>query len=93
MKIVQPTASHTHTVIFLHGRGDDGLEFAKALFESQASNKQTLPEAFPHVKWVRRAPYIRSYAVPRQAFTRETHANSKQRSFHLQIDYMLRGLR
>ena len=53
MEIVQPTASHTHTIIFLHGRGSDGPEFASEFFVSRASNKKTLPEMFPQIKWVR----------------------------------------
>ncbi|KAK8251745.1 phospholipase/Carboxylesterase [Phyllosticta capitalensis] len=46
------THSHTHTVIFLHGRDSVAPEFAKELFESQASNDQTLLEIFPGFKWV-----------------------------------------
>jgi len=51
--IVAPIAkSHTHTVIFLHGKGSDATEFAKEFFESQASDNRTFTEIFPSFKWV-----------------------------------------
>lgn len=47
---------HTHTVIFLHGRDSTNVEFAKELFESEASlpsdQPRTLPALLPTVKWV-----------------------------------------
>ncbi len=52
MEIYQPTAKHTHTVIFLHGRDSTAKEFAPEFFESQASDDRTLPEIFPGTKWV-----------------------------------------
>ncbi|KAH6675149.1 Alpha/Beta hydrolase protein [Halenospora varia] len=50
--IVQPITKYTHTIILLHGRDSDAVEFANEFFESQASNDLTLPEIFPSVKWV-----------------------------------------
>jgi predicted esterase len=50
--VVLPLASHTHTVIFLHGRDSTAVEFAEELFESQASDSRTLCEIFPNIKWV-----------------------------------------
>lgn len=44
--------THTHTVIFLHGRDSDATEFAQEFFESQALDGRTLPEIFPEVRWV-----------------------------------------
>ena len=51
--IVAPTATaHTHTIIFLHGKGSDTVEFADEFFESQASDDRTFPEIFPSFRWV-----------------------------------------
>ncbi|KAK6528136.1 hypothetical protein TWF281_009387 [Arthrobotrys megalospora] len=52
--IIQPTGCHTHTIIFLHGRGSSGLELADELGSSKVSGP---PDAnifsqLPHVKWV-----------------------------------------
>lgn len=53
---VEPTAAHTHTVIFLHGRDSNAKEFASELFESEASEPvdqpRTLPDLFPNIRWV-----------------------------------------
>ncbi|KAK3616801.1 hypothetical protein LTR56_025704 [Elasticomyces elasticus] len=59
--VVLPTAAHTHTVIFLHGRDSTAAEFAPEFFESQASDGRTLQEIFPGIKWVfPSAPTIQS---------------------------------
>ncbi|CAH0035864.1 unnamed protein product [Clonostachys rhizophaga] len=50
--IIEPTAPHTHTVVFLHGRGDSAAKFASSLAYSPASDSQTLLEAFPGFRWV-----------------------------------------
>lgn len=59
--------SHTHTIIFLHGKGSNGEEFANELFESETSEDfapegpQTLADLFPTVRWVfLSAPQTRS---------------------------------
>lgn len=56
--------SHTHTVIFLHGRDSHAAEFARELFESEASGtgpRRTLPDLLPCVRWVfPDAPTLRS---------------------------------
>jgi predicted esterase len=57
-RVIHPQAAHTHTIIFLHGRGSAGHEFADDLFESRVdsvsepSTEITLPERFPNCKWV-----------------------------------------
>ncbi|XXH00885.1 hypothetical protein Hte_007236 [Hypoxylon texense] len=47
---------HTHTVIFLHGKGSDCEEFAGEFFKSEASEPaslpRTLPDFFPSFRWV-----------------------------------------
>ncbi|KAJ6024738.1 hypothetical protein N7540_005535 [Penicillium herquei] len=47
-----PQGSHTHTVILLHGRGSNGLEFAEELFSSTTSEGQSLPSRLPTYRWV-----------------------------------------
>ncbi|KAI2617651.1 phospholipase/carboxylesterase [Hypomontagnella submonticulosa] len=46
---------HTHTVIFLHGKGSDCEEFSSEFFESEASlpadQPRTLLDLFPTIRW------------------------------------------
>ena len=50
--IVNPTAPHSHTVIFLHGRGDTAQNFSPVLERWRDSKMRTLKEAFPSFRWV-----------------------------------------
>ncbi|KAF8850779.1 alpha/beta-hydrolase [Acephala macrosclerotiorum] len=51
--IIPPTSStHTHTIIFLHGREDYGSDLAKSFFDSKSSDGRSLAEIFPSVRWV-----------------------------------------
>lgn len=50
--IIASLSSHTHTVVFLHGRGSDGEEFAEELADTPTSDGTTLFAKLPHVKWV-----------------------------------------
>jgi predicted esterase len=50
--IIGPSAPHTHTVVFLHGRGDKAPNFAASLQYSPDSRGFTLFEAFPSIRWV-----------------------------------------
>ncbi|KAL2756651.1 hypothetical protein ACRALDRAFT_1062362 [Sodiomyces alcalophilus JCM 7366] len=47
-----PPASHTHTVVFLHGRGDNARKFAASLAYSRDSQGRTPADAFPSFRWV-----------------------------------------
>ncbi|KAK3334083.1 Alpha/Beta hydrolase protein [Cercophora scortea] len=47
-----PSAGHTHTIIFLHGRGDTAGEFAHKFQEWTDSKGRNLCKLFPSVKWV-----------------------------------------
>ncbi|OIW30178.1 Phospholipase/carboxylesterase [Coniochaeta ligniaria NRRL 30616] len=49
---IPPTAAHTHTVIFLHGRGDNARSFAASLAHWRDSRDRTLADAFPSFRWV-----------------------------------------
>ncbi|KAI4865651.1 alpha/beta-hydrolase [Hypoxylon rubiginosum] len=42
----------THTVVFLHGRGDNARSFRASLEHSRDSKGRTLFEAFPSFRWV-----------------------------------------
>ncbi|KAF2642485.1 alpha/beta-hydrolase [Massarina eburnea CBS 473.64] len=50
--VVSPTTAHTHTIIFLHGRGSNAAEFASEFFESQDRQDRYLQSVFPSIKWV-----------------------------------------
>ncbi|KAF5967578.1 acyl thioesterase 1 [Fusarium coicis] len=51
--IVEPTESHTHTVVILHGRGSSGEEFAQELFEETLlSDQSSLAQKLPSWRWV-----------------------------------------
>lgn len=49
---IAPSAPHTHTVVFLHGRGDNPKNFAASLSWSRDSQNRTLMEALPSFRWV-----------------------------------------
>ncbi|RDL39398.1 uncharacterized protein BP5553_03738 [Venustampulla echinocandica] len=50
--IIPPSAPHTHTVIFLHGRGDSAKSCASSLSYSRDSSRRSLSEIFPSFRWV-----------------------------------------
>ena len=56
--MIKPKSKHTYTIIFLHGRGSSGQEFAEELFECQfkdaghALKPCTFSEALPGLKWI-----------------------------------------
>ncbi|TLD07703.1 hypothetical protein PgNI_10467 [Pyricularia grisea] len=49
---VSPTSTHTHTVVFLHGRGDTARGLAHSLHYSRARDGRTLYHIFPSFRWV-----------------------------------------
>ncbi len=51
--VVAPTSkSHSHTIIFLHGREDFGSDLAQYFFDSKTSDGRSLAEIYPSVRWV-----------------------------------------
>ncbi|KAK0385615.1 hypothetical protein NLU13_6792 [Sarocladium strictum] len=50
--VVEPTATHTHTAIFLHGRGGTGVEFFEELEETTMTSKKSLVQTLPGWRWV-----------------------------------------
>lgn len=62
---VGPSEPHTHTVVFLHGRGDNVRNFVASLANSRDSRGRTLMEAFPSFRWVfPQAPTRRCASTP-----------------------------
>ncbi|KAI3329948.1 phospholipase/carboxylesterase family protein [Ustulina deusta] len=47
-----PMQAHTHTVVFLHGRGDNVHDFGAGLSHWRDSRNRTLADAFPTFRWV-----------------------------------------
>ncbi|KAL2176949.1 Alpha/Beta hydrolase protein [Thermothelomyces heterothallicus CBS 202.75] len=47
-----PPHPHTHTIIFLHGRGDNIKSFSRALRKWHSSRGTTLFDTFPTLRWV-----------------------------------------
>ncbi|KAK8144535.1 hypothetical protein G3M48_005652 [Beauveria asiatica] len=65
LKVIPPSAPHTHTVVFLHGRGDNTTNFVAALGRFRDSNGRTLADSFPSFRWVfPQAPTRQCLAVP-----------------------------
>lgn len=50
--MVQPSYCHTHTVVFLHGRGDTAINFLKSLPYSRDSQDRSLADLYPSFRWV-----------------------------------------
>ncbi|KAI1775338.1 alpha/beta-hydrolase [Hypoxylon cercidicola] len=62
---IAPSVPHTHTVVFLHGRGDNARNFAAALALSRDSRGRSLFDGFPSLRWVfPQAPTRRCASVP-----------------------------
>jgi lysophospholipase-2 len=49
---VLPSTFHTHTIIFLHGRGSTASTFHSEVFESQDSQDKFFTQIFPSIKWI-----------------------------------------
>lgn len=57
-----PRTEHTHTVIFLHGRGDTAALFLEMIQGTLTSRLQSLPDTFPSFRWVFPQSEIRAVA-------------------------------
>lgn len=64
LHIVPPSTSHTHTVVFLHGRGDNAPQFARSLANWTDSNNRNLGEIYPSFRWVFPKAPLRQCANP-----------------------------
>lgn len=61
--VVEPVTAHSHTVVFLHGRGDNATQFSSSLAYSRDSSDRSLIEAFPSFRWVFPQAPLRSCAA------------------------------
>lgn len=62
---IDPKTTHTHTIVFLHGRGDSAPTFAASLAWSLTSPGLPLTLLFPSARWVfPTAPIGRTVALP-----------------------------
>ncbi|TKA28348.1 hypothetical protein B0A50_03815 [Salinomyces thailandicus] len=52
MEVRLPQSRHTHTVINLHGRDSDAVEYARDFLESETSDERNLLDTFPGIRWV-----------------------------------------
>jgi lysophospholipase-2 len=52
MQTLLPTVKHTHTLVFLHGKGSSASEFQSDLLESQDSANRYLSDIFPSLRVV-----------------------------------------
>ncbi|MCJ1396853.1 hypothetical protein MMC11_000043 [Xylographa trunciseda] len=51
--VIQPSKTHTHTIILLHGLSTDGISFGTDFLKTAINGRgHTLPQAFPHVRFV-----------------------------------------
>ncbi|ERS99031.1 hypothetical protein HMPREF1624_04226 [Sporothrix schenckii ATCC 58251] len=79
----EPSAPHTHTVVFLHGRRDTAKNFARTLGYSWGSDEKPLYGAFPSFRWVfPQAPVRRSangYGIMPQWFDTWSSADFSER--------------
>src|SRR5436190_17200758 len=53
--IIPPRGPHTHTIILLHGRGDNGEDFGTYLITTELTSPSpynTLPQRFPGLKFI-----------------------------------------
>lgn len=69
---VAPAAGHqhTHTVVFLHGRGDNAVNFRASLAYPRDSQNRNLADAFPSFKWVfPQAPKRACSSMPGEVWT------------------------
>ncbi|RVD87296.1 uncharacterized protein DFL_001537 [Arthrobotrys flagrans] len=88
--IINPTTSHTHTIILLHGRGSNGLKFGTEFTTSNTSTGETLQRIFPSTKWIfptakkRRAVLFKR--MPINQWFDIMDINNQSYREHLQVD-------
>lgn len=80
----EPVKPHTHTVIFLHGRGDTARNFSFILSGAVDSRNRMLAEAFPSFRWV-----FPSAPGPRREWFKFSHS----RNISIDEDKQVAGLR
>jgi lysophospholipase-2 len=92
LHVIAPTTQHTHTIIFLHGRGSNAREFESEFFESQASDDRFLNQIFPSLNWVFPCAAIR-YAETEKEDMRQWFDTTSVREPTKDQEIQLPGLR
>ena len=93
IKITEPTQPHTHTVVFLHGRGDTAYRFSAALEQWHGADGKTLAETFPSFRWVLpQAPRI-ACASMRGALITQWFDTWSSRNYSLREEVQVPGLK
>ncbi|KAK3373194.1 Alpha/Beta hydrolase protein [Lasiosphaeria ovina] len=88
------TVAHTHTVIFLHGRGDSAPNFSTSLKWSTDSRGRSLIAAFPSFRWVfPQAPLRPTASDPRRLPFRQWFDTFNVRDLARREDVQAPGLR
>lgn len=88
--VVQPTTTHTHSIILLHGRGSNAERFGLEFLAAKSSANKTLAEHFPSVRFIfptakkRRSTVLRRTPI-NQWFDNYSLEDPSQRQ-HLQYD-------
>ncbi|KAI0399830.1 phospholipase/carboxylesterase family protein [Xylaria palmicola] len=89
-----PPHNHTHTVVFLHGRGDRATSFADALTRWRDSRDRSLAEAFPTFRFVfPQAPTRKIAAAPESQGCPQWFDVWNVRDFAVHEDLQVSGLR
>mgnify|MGYP000851675882 CR=1 FL=1 len=84
---IGPTTQHTHTVIFLHGRGDTAPSFRRWFDHWRDTKNRTLMQAFPSYKWVFPTASVNSQSMSQWFDIWDT------RDFSLREELQAEGLR
>ncbi|KAB5547390.1 Alpha/Beta hydrolase protein [Coniochaeta sp. 2T2.1] len=92
-KEIPPSTSHTHTVVFLHGRGDNIHSFASALSSWRDSAGHNPAQAFPSFKWVFPQAPVRTLAADPAVSWPQWFDVWSTRDFTLREEMQLAGLR
>jgi lysophospholipase-2 len=90
---IEPSDTHTHTVILLHGRGSNAIEFASEFFESQASDDRFLSQIFPTYKWVFPCAALRHAQIEGEELHQWFDMECVQKPYHDPEKLQIIGLR
>ncbi|KAF3939565.1 hypothetical protein ABW19_dt0200654 [Dactylella cylindrospora] len=90
--VIEPSGTHTHTIIFLHGRGSSGKELAEDLGQlglSKPRDGDNIFSQYPNVRWVFPSAKSRYSTVFQEEITEwfDIHSLSNpSEKFELQIE-------
>jgi lysophospholipase-2 len=90
---IEPSDTHKHTVVLLHGRGSNAIEFASEFFESQASDDRFLGQIFPTYKWVFPCAALRHAQIEGEELHQWFDMECVQKPYHDPEKLQIIGLR